>query len=362
MNYVSWRKYLLFVYISLIVITFGQILIAARSNAFATEDSSIPPITSNYDPIITAARSIGLVKNREAVIPSQCYTKTEGISNPCWTCHVSPKAGSINAMNDWELQKEYAFSDVGLTNHWENLFANRTEVANSISDEEMLAYIHTDNYTPLRKALKEQTDYPGYVPDLDFSQGFDEEGFALDGSGWRAIRYKPFLGTFWPTNGSTDDVMIRLPKIFQQNHEGQYSKEIYKLNLAILETTIAVDPEAEFKREVEPVNEELGNVDLNADGKLEPQVTTITQLPTHYVGAASHIQVQRYLYPQYTEFLHTVRYIDPDNPQLLSTRMKEVRYMRRILGADTWSTLRQYEHEHNEKEEGNLPVFAGTPL
>jgi len=25
--------------------------------------------------------------NREAVIPPQCYTKTEGVNNPCYTCH-----------------------------------------------------------------------------------------------------------------------------------------------------------------------------------------------------------------------------------------------------------------------------------
>ena len=32
------------------------------------------------------------------------------------------------------------------------------------------------------------------------------------GSDWRTVRYQPFPGAFWPTNGSTGDVFIRLPK------------------------------------------------------------------------------------------------------------------------------------------------------
>lgn len=86
-----------------------------------------------------------------------------------------------------------------LTNHWENLFADRSAVIEGISDAEILAYIREDNYTPLREALAARTDYPGWRPDLDFNQGFDQDGFAADGSWWRAFRYKPFLGTFWPT-------------------------------------------------------------------------------------------------------------------------------------------------------------------
>jgi len=54
-----------------------------------------------YDPLAYARTRGDRVDNLEAVIPSQCYTKTEGISNPCWTCHTT--SNSINAMHDQGL-------------------------------------------------------------------------------------------------------------------------------------------------------------------------------------------------------------------------------------------------------------------
>ena len=74
--------------------------------------------------------------------------------------------------------------------------------------------------------------YPGFRPDLDFEQGFDVDGFARDGSGWRALRYKPFPGTFWPTNGSIDDVFIRLLEAFR-TRDGEVDREVAKANLSI---------------------------------------------------------------------------------------------------------------------------------
>ena len=319
------------------------------------------PDSQAYDPLAIARASIGKTVNTQGTVPPQCYTKTAGISNPCWTCHTQPLGE--NRLTDWPLQEAYTFSDFSRTNRWQNLFIDRHAAIENISDAEALDYIRADNYTPLRDALTNRQGYPGYVPDLDFRQGFDEEGFARDGSGWRAIRYKPFPGTFWPTNGSTDDVMIRLPRAFQTDIQGRQSRPIYKLNLAILEAAIAVDPQAqEFEREVEPLNEKLAGRDLNRDGKVQPAVTYIRTLPSHYTGAAQEIAVHRYLYPQGTEFLHTVRYIDPDVPSLLSTRMKEVRYARKVEWLDDWARLRAYEHERDEKEDGLLPLFPGSPL
>jgi len=123
--------------------------------------------SQDYDPLAYARSRADRVDNPEAVIPSQCYTKTEGISNPCWTCHTS--TNGTNSMGDQDLQKEYAFSDLGLTNHWENLFVDRSKVIEAISDAEILAYIRADNYTPLREALATRSDYPGWRPDLDFN-------------------------------------------------------------------------------------------------------------------------------------------------------------------------------------------------
>ncbi len=284
-----------------------------------------------YDPLARARASLGRTANREAPVPPQCYTRTDGLSNPCWTCHTLPR--DPNFQTDWQLQESYAFSDFALENRWENLFRDRSAAILRIADREALEYIRADNYTPLAEALAARTDFPGYVPDLDFRRGFDEEGFARDGSGWRALRYKPFPGTFWPTNGSTDDVFVRLPEAFRGTG-GVASREVYQANLAILEAAIAADPR-------------------RSDAELA--------LPARFTGDAAGEEVRRYLYPAGTEFLHTVRYVDPDSPALLSTRMKEVRYSRKARSLDHWALLRAHARELNDKDEGLLPIFAGEP-
>lgn len=315
----------------------------------------------DYDPLAYARSNAGVLENLEAVIPSQCYTKTDGISNPCWTCHTT--SNGTNYMGDWDLQEEYAFSDFGLTNRWTNLFADRGAVIDGIGDNEILAYIREDNYTPLRAALAARDDFPGWVPDLDYTQGFDKDGIANDGSWWRAFRYKPFLGTFWPTNGSTDDVLIRLPAKFWKLPDGEDSIAIYKINLSILEAAIAVSDSVTNQaivRRVEPIDESLAGIDLDGNGAVGGLVTEIRGLPATYVGLASDEPVQRHLYPIGTEFLHTVRYVDPDSPTLLSARMKEVRYSKKILRTDPWFLQREYEGELDAKDDGLLPVFSGS--
>jgi hypothetical protein len=339
-----------------LMLAFGVIaalcLLLGLHSGCMQEDRSPRPA---YDPLAFAYANQG-VPNPEATVPSMCYTKTAGVSNPCWTCHTN--SVSPNEQADWELQEEYAFSEFALTNRWTNLFKDRSAQAASISDEQALAYIRQDNYRPLVEALEHFKDYPGYRPDLDFSQGFDDDGFARDGSGWRALRYKPFLGTFWPTNGSTDDVFVRLPDIFSRTQQNYYSRDVAKLNFAILEAAICAPPGANM-REVEPVIEI--ELDLNGDGQVGGTVTRIQGLPVRYVGAASEVIVDRYKYPEGTEFLHSVRYVDPDAPGMISARMKELRYSRKVRRMDGWGTQRAYEREFNEKTEGQLPFFAGGP-
>lgn len=318
----------------------------------------------DYNPL-TAALDARPVANREAVIPAACYAKTGGVSNPCWTCHTS--AHGTNSLADWSLQEEYAFSETALENRWTNLFVDRSEAVEAMSDAEILDYIRVDNYAPLRRALLARAPaYKGYIPDIDLALGFDSEGFARDGSGWRAVRYKPFPGAFWPTNGSAGDVFIRLPPAFQKTAEGHASSAVYKLNLALLEAAIASDPAAAdgaLDRQVEPIDERLISFDLNADGAISAKpVTLIQRLPPKFAGGAGDIALQRYLYPKGVEFLHSVRYIDPDNPALLAARMKELRYARKMMDLDRWATLRAYEKEHDDKDEGKLPVFAGSAL
>ena len=321
------------------------------------------PAHNTYDPLAHARASYLNINNREAVIPVQCYTKTAGKSNPCWTCHTEEQFPNLRG--DVTLQWVYAFSDVGLTNQWRNLFKDRRDAMKAISDEDALKYVKEDNYSKLKNHLSKlpKNVYVGYRPDLDFDQGFDEQGFALDKSAWRAFKYKPFPGAFWPTNGNTDDVLIRLPQKFRTK-DAQQNRAIYAANLSILEASFASNPQvpsAQVRWPTEPIDEKEVAYDLDADGKLGTAYF-ISGLPKHYLGDGRNHPVRRSIYPKGTEFLHSVRYPDPDVPTMISRRMKELRYMRKDREIDNHRIIRIYEHEEDEKDEGNLPEFAGSPL
>jgi hypothetical protein len=66
-----------------------------------------------------------------------------------------------------------------------------------------------------------------------------------------------------------------------------------------------------------------------------------------------------YLYPQGTEFLHTVRYvgIDEDGGVVVPPRMKEVRYMRKWKAYNKAIYEREYQLENFAKEAGRLPSY-----
>jgi len=307
--------------------------------------------------------------NQAAYIPSQCYTKTEDkqrgfVANPCFSCHINSE--EPNYIDDWDLQLAYQFSVYTATNHWSNLFKDRTELVSLMSDEMILEYVREDNYFErdgesirLAKRLQENLDptwdsnkngkWDGYVPDCYFN--FDNEGFdhtpTGELTGWRAFAYAPFLGTFWPTNGSTDDVLIRLPKLFWVDKEGKVSRDIYKLNLAIVEAMI--------KRKtitIPETDETLYGIDLDKNGVLNSTTKIVYDwAPTkgrymHYVGKAAEafdakqIKMAAGLYPEGTEFLHTVHYIDVDTKQNrvgMAPRLKELRYGRKL----SWNTYPQ---------------------
>lgn len=294
--------------------------------------------------------------NAEAPIPPQCYTRTEGQFNPCYVCHQNQREGGENTMNDGSLQLAYAFSDVGMTNHWANLFEDRSREVSEITDAQIDQWVSTDNYTELADRLK-ATDFEGWIPDLKNlhlgAAAFDEFGFARDGSHWVAFNYKPLPSTFWPTNGSTDDVMIRLDSAFRQTADGEYSADIYRANLAILEARIkGKDTIATL-----PANEQVIQKDLNGDGILGV-ITTISDT-TQYVGGAAKRYVNQAIYPIGTEFLHTVRYVGIGENDSIepSTRMKEVRYMRKWKEYGQQTYARRYELENFGKEQGRLPRY-----
>lgn len=339
-------------------------LVAAQ--AWLPERPAVGPAPSEarpaprFDPLREAREAGDSVDNLEAAIPPQCYTRTGAHSNPCYTCHTATHGP--NSMNDWGLQREYAFSDAGRINHWTNLFVDRRAALASIDDDAVLRYVREDNYAPLREALADRADFPGFAPDLDLARGFAEDGLARDGSMWRAYAYKPFVGAFWPTNGSAGDAFVRLPVIFRTGRDGQVSEAIYKINLAVLEAALGGDPRAgaALVWPTEPLDERTAGADLDGDGALEV-ATVLRGQPSTYFGAASSHPVRPGVYPEGAELLHSVRYLDPDAPGLIAARMKELRYARKVAELDRWATQRAYEEEHDAREESKLPRYTGSP-
>lgn len=297
------------------------------------------------------------VYNPEAPVPAQCYTRTEGRHNPCYVCHQNARPERENTLDDGDLQLGYAFSEVGETNHWKNLFADRGAAAAAIGDDEILAWVNADNYSALAPRLR-AAGFEGWIPDLaGLEQGpaaFDEEGFARDGSHWVAYSYKPFPSTFWPTNGSTGDGMIRLPERFRTDAKGRDNGEVYKANLAILEAQIKGVAEIGSL----PIDERAVGVDLDRDGALG--TATVVRGAGRYVGAAAGVFLDSYLYPEGTELLHTVRYLgfDAGGDIVPSRRMKEVRYLRKWKYYPKATYARTYELERFAKDAGALPRYA----
>ncbi len=320
-----------------------------------------------------------IVNNKAAYITSQCYTKTKDsngqLHNPCMNCHINSKRP--NYVNDWSLQEELAFNEYSKINRFTNLFKDRTSEVDAISDDNILTYIRKDNYKnsqnqiilaeqlknlPKRWDFNSNEKWDGYMPDCYFN--FDDEGFDINPkggfTGWRAFGYYPFLGTFWPTNGSTDDVLIRLDNEFQ-TIDGKFDKDTYKVNLAIVEAMIK-----ETNITIESVDESKWGVDLDKNG-LENRTTQVTyqwmplqSIYMSYVGDAKKlyddgkVHIAAGLYPENTEFLHTVRYMDIDKTTQnisMSARVKELRYAKKY----GWNTYAQIQNgmmaEVKEKED-----------
>jgi hypothetical protein len=353
---------------------------------FSLKDTNLSFSDTTYKYTGSDITSKSILNKESAYISPQCYTKTEDengdFHNPCYSCHINSTAP--NYINDPDLQESYAFSLSSYINPFTNSFKDRTTQVEAISDEEILSYINQDNYKDsdgeiilaktLISDLPEQWDFAydgtkdgnwsGYVPDCYFN--FDDEGFDIDNdnnyTGWRAFAYSPFLGTFWPTNGSTDDVIIRLPKSMMQDVNGEFSKEVYKINLAIVESMIKKeDIELENK-----IDESTYGVDLNHDGNITTTSTIVykwndpdflTNYPNviyknYYVGKAkeelelNNLHISPGLYPNGTEFLHSVRYIgiSDDNSSIkMALRMKELRYGKKT----SWNNYSQLSNAAN---------------
>jgi len=282
----------------------------------------------------------GVTNTAGSYIPSMCYTKTvfkDGSQhNPCYACHI--KGNVPNYINTSRLQVELDFPPDMRVNPYDNLFKNRFDQASKISDQEILDYVRKSNYQNNRELLLANNlpkDWPGYRPDAFYQ--FDQDGFDRKPDGgftlWRAYRYYPFLGTFWPTNGSTDDVMIRLSPEFSEDENKKFDLAVYKINFAIVESLIKQkDVQLGFV-----IDESHFGEDFNQNGKLDTSGKIVFP-PRHYVGHAKLLQQENSvhlavgLFPEGTEFLHSVRYLDWDdktNNIKLSARMKELRYAKK---------------------------------
>ncbi|MCI0572319.1 MAG: hypothetical protein L0Y66_16320 [Myxococcaceae bacterium] len=298
------------------------------------------------------------IYNDEASVPPQCYTKTEGRHNVCYTCHQiydRSVQDRLNRLDDGALQGEYAFSEVGVTNHWSNLFVDRRQWLASISDRDIRAYVDGDNYSPLAGRLRER-GWKGFVPDLGRyeagASAFDAQGLARDGSHWVAFNYKPFPGTFWPTNGSTDDVVVRLPRAFREVR-GQFSRDVYFVNLTLVELGIKNLERAS----IWPVDERQLEFDVDGDGALS--TATEVRRGSHYAGDAREIALAFEQFPQGTELMHSVRYVglDEHDQVTIPRRMKELRYMRKVNVLPRHVLENRYAKERKEKLLGGLPRF-----
>ena len=296
-----------------------------------------------------------VINTRGAYITSMCYTKTQDatsgtISNPCYSCHT--KGATPNYYNDTNLQEEYNFPQLVMENPFTNLFKDRRNAVSKIADDEILAYIRESNYFDANKTIKLANslpkDWKGYRPDCYYD--FDDDGMDRKPNGeytlWRAFRYYPFLGTFWPTNGSTDDVLIRLDKQFSQDENGAFNLQTYKLNLSIVESLV----KQKNIKLATPMDESLYGVDLNQDGDLNManEIVLSTYDKMSYVGEAKiallnqEVHLAPGLFPEGTEFLHSVRYVDWDdkvNHIGMSKRMKELRYAKKYA----WSTYSEIQ-------------------
>jgi hypothetical protein len=335
----------------------------APSSGVAAAARSEPDATPSADASLASATGLLLrrrLKNRVAYIPSQCFTKTRGEDgkpkNPCYVCHT--RSEPPNFVDDEDLQMTLKLPKAARKNPWTNLLSPPIAHAPPMSDEAVLRYVRQSNYFDadghigLARVLEHPPadwdvnlngQWDGFIPDVQYN--FDAHGFdhRVDGTptGWRAFAYYPFLGTFFPTNGSADDVLIRLDPALREDADGHFDARIYTVNFAIVEALIARADVA-----IDPVDEAALGVDLDLDGRLARATRVAFDAAKdgqdgtrmRYVGRARVLQdrgefpIAPGLFPVHTEFFHTVRYLDvgPDGIVAMAPRMKELRYAKKV--------------------------------
>jgi hypothetical protein len=305
------------------------------------------------------------------------------VRNPCYACHV--RSEPPNYVDDARLQREWAFPRAARDNPWTNLFSPAIARAAAVGDDAILAYVRASNYfddrggialaetlavVPADWDLNHDGRWGGYVPDVFYR--FDARGFdhRPDGapSGWRAFAYYPFLGTFFPTNGSADDVLIRLDPVLQQDPAGRYDERTYALNLAIVESLVKGEDVP-----IDATDERAFGVDLDLDGSMGRATrvaydrgdgTGATRM--RYVGRARddrQFPIAPGLFPLRTEFFHSVRYLDvsADRHVAMAARMKELRYAKKVRWMG-YTALKGHAAaeaiEQRDSPEGTVEIYS----
>lgn len=333
--------------------------------------------TASSEPVSDHLTADRLLNKTPYLLP-QCYTDPVddlGTYNPCYACHTESK--EPNYFSDIDVQLAYNMPEPGVKHSWMNVYKDRTQAISNISDEEILRYVRQDNYlgedgritladklneVPAEWDRNKNGQWDGYIPDVYFD--FNDAGFDLSPAGqptgWRVFAYYPFLGTFMPTNGSTDDVLIRLPEAFRELEAGVYDQETYLINLAIVESMVK-----EQDVRIPQVDETRYGVDLNKDGELTTASVIrydwapLKNIHMSYVGQArslleqGKVHLAARLYPEGTEFVHTVRYVDVDDSGKagISPRMKELRYGRKESWRNYFKLQRYVEKEEKERHD-----------
>lgn len=268
-----------------------SVLLACQTPAPAVPAVAVPPVAAPW-------------------IPPHCYLRSDAEQpiNTCYTCHQ--RARRPHTLDDSELQVVYDFPGPAQINGWTN--AGRPLPT---ADHSLDSYVRTAN-------LRGPADSWGAY--FDFDDGGHDRSPSGDLSGWRAYTARPFPG-FTPADGSWGDVLIRLPKGLRAHAE---------LNLAILDAVL-------HRRDIAipPSDERTHRVDLDLDGHLGT-ATQITyrfsprERPMRWVGTAEHPPTPG-LFPVGTEFLHSVRYLDPTEPVQMASRLKELRHLEKTR----WQTM-----------------------
>lgn len=336
----------------------GAVAFASAQRPKAPPALAVPPVAASAEVHTLRPLARRVARNRIAYVPPQCFTKTQDapggrVHNPCYVCHAAGR--EPNYADESALQLSYDFPAVragrGAVNDWSNCFRDRRQAIAAISDADVSAYVERDNYASLRRRLlgepehgdaNENGRWEGYAPDAAFH--FDARGFDRDaaghGTGWRAFAYYPVPGAFMPTNGSFDDVLIRLPAAFREDERGRPDDAVYGVNFAIIEALVR---RADVT--IDPIDERPLGFDLDGDGELGRaervafRFEPLAGVTMSYVGraraelAAGKLHLAAGLLPEGTEFLHSVRYlaVDASGQVRAAPRMKELRYAKKRL-------------------------------